>query len=249
MDRAPVPPDPGTYPWTVHPTEAPPRRIRSFHPRRSRTSPAAASALVRLLPTWGVDVTSAPARLGELFEPPGPVVLEIGSGMGEATRTMALADPGTGIVAVDVHTPGIGALLAACERDGVGNVRVCVGDAVELMDRLAPGSLDGIRIYFPDPWPKVRHHKRRLVQPEFVHRAALLLRPGGTLHLATDIDHYAEQMVAVCRSEPLLATTRLDRRPSWRPVTRFETRGEAAGRRSADILAVRRGDVSGRSAG
>ena len=223
-------------------SEGPPaRRIRTFHPRRSRTTPSAASALIRLLPGWGIDVGSAPADLSEVFNPPRRVVLEIGSGMGETTLAMAQADPTTGIVAVDVHTPGIGALLAAAERESLGNVRVCVGDAVELMDRLAPGSLAGIRAYFPDPWPKVRHHKRRLVQPAFVRRAAALLAPGGTLHLATDIADYAEQMLAVCASEPLLDVgAGLIPRPGWRPVTGYERRGLAAGRASMDLIAARR---------
>jgi tRNA (guanine-N7-)-methyltransferase len=216
-------------------------RIRTFHPRRSRITPSAASALSRLLPVWGVDAGQAPTRLGLLFDPPLPTVLEIGSGMGDATVTMAAAEPATGIVAVDVHTPGIGALLAAAERAGLANVRVCVGDALELMDRLEPGSLAGIRAYFPDPWPKARHHKRRLVQPEFVHRAALLLAPGGTLHLATDISDYAEQMLAVCTSEPLLLNTAdgFRARPDWRPVTGYERRGLAAGRPSVDLVLER----------
>lgn len=223
-------------------SEGPPaRRIRTFHPRRSRTTPSAASALIRLLPGWGIDVGSVPADLSEVFNPPRRVVLEIGSGMGETTLAMAQADPATGIVAVDVHTPGIGALLAAAERESLGNVRVCVGDAVELMDRLAPASLAGIRAYFPDPWPKVRHHKRRLVQPAFVRRAAALLVPGGTLHLATDIADYAEQMVAVCAAEPLLDVgPGLIPRPPWRPVTGYERRGIAAGRPSVDLIASRR---------
>ncbi len=217
------------------------RRIRTFHPRRSRTTPSAASALIRLLPGWGIDLATAPAHLSEAFTPSGPVVLEIGSGMGEATLAMAQADPGTGIVAVDVHTPGIGALLAGAERRSVDNVRVCVGDAVELMDRLAPGSLRGIRAYFPDPWPKVRHHKRRLVQPGFVHRAAELLAPAGTLHVATDIADYAEQMLAVCSAEPLLDVgPGLVERPKWRPITGYERRGAAAGRASVDLVATRR---------
>lgn len=216
------------------------RRIRTFHPRRSRTTPSAASALIRLLPVWGIEVSSAPADLGEVFTPRRPVVLEIGSGMGEATLGMAAADQGTGIVAVDVHTPGIGALLAGAQRQSLDNVRVCVGDAVELMDRLAPGTLTGIRAFFPDPWPKVRHHKRRLVQPAFVHRAAQLLGEGGTLHLATDIADYAEQMLAVCATEPALDIgAGLIPRPDWRPVTGYERRGMAAGRPSLDLIATR----------
>lgn len=219
-------------------------RIRTFHPRRSRTTPSAASALIRLMPVWGFELGSAPRHLGELFTPSLPTVLEIGSGMGEATLAMAAADPSTGIVAVDVHTPGIGALLAGAERAALANVRVCMGDAVELMDDLAPESLAGIRVYFPDPWPKVRHHKRRLVQPAFVRRAAELLEPGGALHLATDIADYAELMLAVCRAEPLLEAgggqaEGFIERPVWRPQTRFEARGLAAGRPSRDVLFVR----------
>ncbi len=227
---------------TTPPTPRPHPRIRSFHPRRGRTSPTTTSALVRLLPELGVDVDSAPATLSQLFDPPLPVVLEIGPGMGDATATMAAADPATGIVAVDVHTPGIGALLVRVEALGLRNVRVCVGDAVELMDRLAASSLAGIRAYFPDPWPKARHRKRRLVQPAFVHRAAELLVPGGTLHLATDIAEYAEQMVRVCAAEPLLgpADAVLRDRPPWRPPTKYESRGVAAGRTSWDLIVHRR---------
>jgi tRNA (guanine-N7-)-methyltransferase len=223
------------------PEGRPAHRIRTFHPRRSRTTPSAASALIRLLPGWGIEVDTAPPHLADAFTPPRPVVLEIGSGMGETTLAMAQADPAIGIVAVDVHTPGIGALLAGAEREAMGNIRVCIGDAVELMDRLAPGSLVGIRAYFPDPWPKVRHHKRRLIQPAFVRRAALLLAPAGTLHLATDIAHYADQMLEVCAAEPSLDVgPGLIARPEWRPVTGYERRGMAAGRPSVDLIATRR---------
>ena len=203
-------------------------------------SQTAASALIRLLPSWGIEVGTAPADLGSAFTPPRPVVLEIGCGMGDATLAMAGQDRDTGIVAVDVHTPGIGVVLAGAEREALDNVRVCVGDAVELMDVLGPGTLAGIRAFFPDPWPKVRHHKRRLVQPAFVHRAAQLLAPGGTLHLATDISHYADQMLSVCAAEPLLDVgPGLIPRPDWRPITGYERRGLAAGRPSADLIATR----------
>lgn len=214
--------------------------IRSFHPRRSRTTPRAQSALTRLLPELGFDPADPPAQLATLFDPPLPVVLEIGSGMGEATCAMAQADPATGIVAVDVHTPGIGALLSQVEQAGLRNVRVCVGDAVELMARLAPASLAGIRVFFPDPWPKARHHKRRLVQAGFVHRAAELLERGGSLHLATDWRDYADGMLAAAVSEPLLRVEPgFPARPDWRPLTKFEARALAAGREVRDILAVR----------
>lgn len=221
-------------------------RIRTFHPRRSRTTPSAASALIRLLPTWGIEPDHPPARLSTLFDPELPTILEIGSGMGEATVAMAAADPAHGIVAVDVHTPGVGALLASAERAHLANVRVCVGDAVELMDQLEPGSLAGVRAFFPDPWPKARHHKRRLVQRAFVRRCAELLVPGGTLHLATDIAGYADQMLAVCTAEPLLVDTAdgFQPRPDWRPETGYERRGRIAGRPSVDLIFARR-DTSG----
>jgi tRNA (guanine-N7-)-methyltransferase len=214
------------------------RRIRTFHARRSRITPSASSALHRLLPEWGVEVGQVPSDPSDLFDPRLPVILEIGSGMGEATLGMAAADPGIGILAVDVHTPGIGALLAGAERAGLVNVRVYVGDALDVMDRLGPGCLAGIRAFFPDPWPKLRHHKRRLVQPAFVRQAAELLAPGGTLHLATDIPAYAEQMLAVCTDEPLLANTAdgFRQRPAWRPQTGYERRGLAAGRPSVDLV-------------
>lgn len=216
------------------------QHIRSFHPRRSRTTPRALSALNRLLPAFAVDPADPPPYLGQLFDPPLPVVLEIGSGMGEATWQLAQDQPETGIVAVDVHTPGIGALLARVEDVGLPNVRVCIGDAVELLRLLAPASLAGIRVFFPDPWQKVRHHKRRLVQPAFVHRASELLIPGGTLHLATDWTDYAAAMLAAVAAEPLLgAAPDYSPRPDWRPVTKFEARALAAGRQVREILAVR----------
>ncbi|MGV1006145.1 MAG: tRNA (guanosine(46)-N7)-methyltransferase TrmB [Candidatus Nanopelagicales bacterium] len=220
----------------------PERHIRSFHPRRSRISPSAQSALLRLLPVLGMAPSHPVEWPGELFVPALPVVLEIGSGMGEATLQMARATPGVGVLAIEVHTPGVGALLAAVEREGLNNVRVCVGDAVEVMAGFAPGSLRGIRVYFPDPWPKARHHKRRLVQPAFVHRAALLLEPGGLLHLATDIVGYADQMLEAVQGEPLLECPGFVARPAWRPVTKFESRADAVGREVRDLLAVRRLD-------
>lgn len=218
------------------------RRIRTFHPRRSRITPRAASALTRLLPVWGVEPGAVPADPADLFAPRLPVALEIGSGMGEATLAMAAADPTTAILAVDVHTPGVGALLAGVERAQLRSVRVCVADAWDVMDRLGPGSLHGIRAFFPDPWPKARHHKRRLVQPAFVRRAVELLAPGGTLHLATDVPDYAAQMLAVTSAEPALVnlTGGLGSRPAWRPETGYERRARLAGRPSVDLVCQRR---------
>lgn len=219
------------------------RPIRSFHPRRSRITPRAASALAELLPLYGVDPGAVPADPRSLFPGRPEVVLEIGPGMGQATLEMAAADPDVGIFAVDVHTPGIGALLAGVAELGLDNVRVSVGDAVEVMAQLAPASLAGIRVYFPDPWPKVRHHKRRLVDAKFARRAALLLEPGGQLHLATDVEGYAEQMRAVCAAEPLLINPAGGYQPgrAGRPITKYEELGRRAGRISRDLLLVRTG--------
>ncbi|GGM67288.1 tRNA (guanine-N(7)-)-methyltransferase [Longimycelium tulufanense] len=172
-----------------------------------------------------------------------PVLLEIGSGMGEATAQLAAAAPELNYLAVEVYKPGLAQLLLRGEKLGLTNLRLLRGDAIDLLEEhIAPGSLAGIRIFFPDPWPKKRHHKRRLVQPKFVALAASRLAPGADLHLATDWEHYAEQMRAVCEAEPLLRNRYADRpggwapRPEWRPVTKFENRAHAEGRVSHDLV-------------
>ncbi|MEU1330950.1 tRNA (guanosine(46)-N7)-methyltransferase TrmB [Streptomyces sp. NPDC005865] len=223
------------------------RRIRSFQPRRSRVTTSQGDALRRLWPQWGLDIDGLRRLdLAELFgdgEKPSdkPVVLEIGFGMGEATAQMAAADPDTGILAVDVHTPGQGNLLGLAERAGLGNVRVANGDAIILLrEMLAPASLDGLRVYFPDPWPKARHHKRRLIQPEFLTLAAPSLKPGAILHCATDWEPYAEQMLEVLTAHPDFENTREDGgyapRPDFRPLTRFEGQGLGKGHVVHDLL-------------
>jgi tRNA (guanine-N7-)-methyltransferase len=217
-------------------------RIRSFHARRGRITPAQRSAIERLWPRWGVELDGSPLDLAELFGGPLPVVLEIGFGMGEATARMAAADPGTGILAVDVHTPGQGNLLSLADREGLTNVRVANGDAVVLLrDMLAPGSLAGLRVFFPDPWPKARHHKRRLIQPEFVDLVTPLLRPGATVHCATDWEPYAEQMLEVLSAAPGLvnACDGYAPRPDFRPMTKFERQGLAKGHVVRDLLFTR----------
>ena len=224
------------------------RRIRSFHPRKGRMSDAQRAALARLWEAYGIRVDgSAVLDLDRLFGAAGlPVVLEIGFGMGDATATMAGAEPSTGILAVDVHTPGHGNLLRRIESDGLDNVRLAEGDAVVLLrDQLAPDSLAGLRIYFPDPWPKARHHKRRLVQPEFVALAVSRLRPGALVHCATDWEPYAEQMLEVLTAAPELENlhpegTGYAPRPDWRPVTKFERQGIDKGHVVQDLLFRRR---------
>lgn len=181
-------------------------RIRSFHARRGRITQAQAAAIERHWAAWGVELDGSPLDLAELFGAPDtPVVVEIGFGMGDATARMAAADPSTGILAVDVHTPGQGNLLALADRTGLTNVRVANGDAIVLLrDMLPPASLDGLRVYFPDPWPKPKHHKRRLIQPDFLALVTPLLRPGAVVHCATDWEPYAEQMLEVLTAAPEL---------------------------------------------
>ncbi|MFJ4874469.1 tRNA (guanosine(46)-N7)-methyltransferase TrmB [Streptomyces sp. NPDC088745] len=217
------------------------RRIRSFQPRRSRVTTGQGEALKKWWPTRGIDidgqrVLDLDAMFGGL-----PVVLEIGFGMGEATAQMAADDPGTGILAVDVHTPGQGNLLGLAERNDLSNVRVANGDAIILLrEMLAPDSLAGLRVYFPDPWPKARHHKRRLIQPEFLSLAATRLAPGAVLHCATDWEDYAEQMLEVLSAHPDFENTQADGgytpRPGFRPLTRFEGQGLDKGHKVHDLM-------------
>ncbi len=174
-----------------------------------------ADALQRLWAKWGLDIDGRDLRLGELFGNDRPVVLEIGFGMGEATVQMAADDAGTNILAVDVHTPGQGNLLNLADQQGLSNIRVANGDAIILLrEMLTPDSLDGLRVYFPDPWPKKRHHKRRLIQAEFLDLVAERLRAGALVHCATDWEPYAEQMLEVLDAHPEFET------PGPRAVTR-----------------------------
>jgi tRNA (guanine-N7-)-methyltransferase len=200
----------------------------------------------------GADAVTQPIELKAWFGRTAPVVLEIGSGMGETTSKLALAAPEVNHLAAEVYPAGLGQLMLWAERYNLQNLRLIDGDAVDLLrDHLAPGSLAGVRIYFPDPWPKKRHHKRRLVKPDFVALVASRLAPGGTLHLATDWQHYAEQMLEICSAEPLLrnryATTSggWAPRPEWRPTTKFEARASAEGRYCRDLI-FERADAAAR---
>ncbi|MEU2774212.1 tRNA (guanosine(46)-N7)-methyltransferase TrmB [Streptomyces sp. NPDC007162] len=218
------------------------RRIRSFQPRRSRVTAGQADALQRLWPKWGLDIDGQRViDLDELFGNGNPVVLEIGFGMGEATAQMAAENQGVNLLAVDVHTPGQGNLLNLADQQGLSNVRVGNGDAIILLrEMLGPDSLDGLRVYFPDPWPKKRHHKRRLIQPEFLDLAATRLKPGATVHCATDWEPYAEQMLEVLEAHPDFENTQADggfaARPPYRPLTRFEGQGLDKGHVVNDLL-------------
>lgn len=223
---------------------APP--IRTFHPRRGRLSARHLDALDRLWPAHGLTVPETAATrldLAGLFGRRAPVVLEIGSGMGETTAAMATADPGRDYLAVDVHTPGIANLLALVERRGLTNVRVARGDALDLVRHMLPAdSLDAVHVFFPDPWPKARHHKRRLIQPGHVALLRSRLARGGTLHCVTDWAEYAAAMAETLRADPELvnAFPGFAPRPDHRPVTRFERRAIAAGNRIFDLVFQRR---------
>ena len=214
--------------------------VRTYKVRR-RVTTGQATALQRLLPRFGVD-PDRPFDAAAVFGRAAPLVLEIGSGMGEATADMAAADPGRDVLAVEVHTPGLGNLLRLVEAAGLGNVRVLEADARDVLATLLPpGSLDELRIFFPDPWPKARHAKRRLVTPELLDLAATRLRPGGRLHVATDWPDYAEQVLQLVRSHPSFERVHEDR--GGRPVTRFEQRGRDAGRPVRDVVAQRSGQA------
>ena len=215
------------------------RPVRSFVLRQGRLSPAQARALENLAPRFCLPFAQAPIDFTRTFGRRAPIVLEIGCGMGETTAAIAAAQPGLDFVGVEVHGPGVGAILNRIEQGALTNLRVIQHDAVEVVDAMIPqASLAGIHVYFPDPWPKKRHHKRRLLKPAFVHALALRLAPGGYLHAATDWAPYAEEMLATFSSEPLLANTAegYAPRPSWRPQTKFETRGLMLGHAVFDLV-------------
>lgn len=197
----------------------------------------------------GQDVKAlpeGPVDFAGWFGREAPVLLEIGSGMGETTSQLVAAAPDVNYVAVEVYKPGLAMLILRTEQLGADNLRALRGDAVDLLtDHVPPASLAGVRIFFPDPWPKKKHHKRRLVQPEFISLLSSRLVPGGMVHLATDWENYADQMMAVLSAEPTLHNPHADEpggwapRPQWRPITKFEQRAVEEGRISHDLMFVR----------
>jgi len=215
------------------------RTIRSYVLRQGRTTPAQQRALEELLPRFGVSFADRILDLEDLFGRRAPVVLEIGSGMGETTAEIALAHPDTDFIAIEVHGPGVGSLLRRIHAHGITNLRVIRHDAVEVLERMiGDGALAGIHLFFPDPWPKKRHHKRRLVQPAFAALAARKLAPRGYLHAATDWPDYAAQMEEVLASSGHFRPGRKEAKS--RPTTKFERRGLGLGNAVRDLLFVRR---------
>jgi tRNA (guanine-N7-)-methyltransferase len=224
-------------------TTAERRSIRSYVLRQGRVTAAQTRAVEQLMPVYGLAFSPVPIDLDVVFERCAPKVLEIGFGMGETTAAIAQAHPDADYLGIEVHTPGVGALLRRIESLGLANVRVIQHDAVEVVEKMiAPDSLDGVHVFFPDPWPKKRHHKRRLLQPDFVRLLATRMKPGAALHAATDWEDYALQMLEVLAAEPLLEKTvpGFAPRPESRPLTKFETRGARLGHGVWDVVFRRR---------
>jgi tRNA (guanine-N7-)-methyltransferase len=236
-----------TLPTSTKPTESPSpvqqRGVRSFVVRTGRMGPGQQRALRELAPRYVLPYQPSQQNWALPFGREAPRVLEIGFGMGGATAAIAAARPDTDFIAVEVHPPGVGALLQRIDAEGLPNIRILQHDAVQvLQDMVEPGTLAGVHVYFPDPWHKKRHHKRRLIQPPLVALLASRLTQGGYLHCATDWQPYAEQMLEVLTGEALLLNTAsaYAQRPEWRPLTKFEHRGLQLGHGVWDLMFVRR---------
>jgi len=220
-----------------------PRAIRSFVRRAGRTTTGQAKAFEAYGPQFLQPYTGQPLDFAAAFGRAAPTILEIGFGMGEATAHIAGVRPGDNFLCCEVHEPGVGALLKRIGEQGLTNIRICAHDAVEVVDHMLPeGSLAGIHVFFPDPWHKLRHNKRRLIQPPLVARLARRLAPGGYIHCATDWEPYAHQMLEVLGAEPLLANTAegFAPKPDYRPLTKFENRGLKLGHGVWDVVFTRR---------
>ena len=219
--------------------QTPRRPIRSYVLRQGRMSNAQKRAYDQLLHRYALAYTPQALHFKVAFDRIAPTILEIGCGMGETTAAIAQVHPQNDYLGVEVHSPGVGSLLKLIEEKQLANVRIIQHDAVEVVERMIrPGSLAAIHIFFPDPWPKKRHHKRRLIQSRFVQLLVSRLVPGGYIHLATDWQDYAEQMLLVLSNEPLLENTAagFSPRPEYRPLTKFEQRGVKLGHQVWDLL-------------
>ncbi len=216
------------------------RRIRSFVLRQGRLTKGQEKALTEQWPSFGVEYKSERIDLSAIFgRADSPKILEIGFGMGETTAKIAQTLPEKDFLGVEVHTPGVGALLKLIEESSIPNIRIIQHDAVDVLNHILPdASLDGVHIFFPDPWHKKRHHKRRLIQSEFVKLLCAKIKPGGYLHVATDWQEYAEWVLEVLQAEPMLKNTAQEyaEKPAYRPLTKFENRGIKLGHGVWDLV-------------
>lgn len=231
----------------AEPAEQPPhpRRVRSFVLRTGRVTPGQERAMAENWPCWGLELEHGLIDPVAIFGREAPLVLEIGFGMGQSLVAMAAAAPEQDFIGIEVHHPGVGKLLHSMREQGVDNIRAYCADAVEVLEQCIPeASLDRVQIFFPDPWHKKRHHKRRLIQPGFVALLRSRLKPGGVLHLATDWQDYAEHMLAVLEAAPGFGNMAHGGgyvpRPATRPQTKFELRGERLGHGVWDLMFERR---------
>ncbi len=251
-DPTPVTPQPSAAmaPSAAPPGVAHPKTVRSFVRRAGRTTTGQAKALQALGPRFVLPYAPTPLDADAAFGRRAPLILEIGFGMGEATAHIARLRPHDNFLCCEVHEPGVGALLKRIGEQDIANIRIVQHDAVEVLTHMLPeASLDGVHIFFPDPWHKKRHHKRRLIQPPFVALLASRLKPGGYVHCATDWQPYAEQMLEVLSAERRLANASTDpalggyaQRPDYRPLTKFEQRGLRLGHGVWDLVFTRRHD-------
>lgn len=220
------------------------RRIRSFVLRQGRLTKGQEKALSENWPKFGVEYSPVEIDLSQVFgRKESPKILEIGFGMGETTAKIAQGMPGTDFLGVEVHTPGVGGLLKLVEEMGLINVRIIQHDVVDVLNHMvANQALDGVHIFFPDPWHKKRHHKRRLIQAAFVKLLCTKLKPGGYLHVATDWQEYAEWVLDILKAEPQLENTAIDyaTKPKYRPLTKFENRGIKLGHGVWDLIFTRK---------
>ena len=215
------------------------RPIRTFVLRQGRVSNAQRRAHELLLPRFGIAYSPQVVDLDGSFGRHAPKVLEIGFGMGETTAVIAAANPQNDYLGIEVHTPGVGSLLKRIAELGLRNVRIVQHDAVEVLrDMIAPSTFEGVHIFFPDPWPKKRHHKRRLIQAPLIALLCSRMRPGAYIHVATDWEEYAQQILEVMQAEPMLVNTvdGFAPRPAYRPQTKFESRGLKLGHGVWDVI-------------
>lgn len=221
--------------------QRPLRQVRSFVVRAGRMTEGQERALKENWPLYGLELSDGPVDFKALFGDARPVVLEIGFGMGDSLIEMARRAPEKGFIGIEVHPPGVGRLLARAREEGLENIRVYCEDAIEVLARCIPDqSLECVQLFFPDPWPKKRHHKRRIVQPAFAQTIRQKLKPGGTFHMATDWENYAEHMMDVMSAAEgyrnAAGEGQYSPQPDFRPVTKFQRRGEKLGHGVWDLI-------------